>query len=274
VHRFSVKKTQSFRPRKRFGQHFLHDPNIIDKIIGAISARRGQSMVEIGPGLGAITCPLLDQLGRLDVVELDRELIPRLASSCGHRGELIIHNEDALHYEFARLKPEKARLRIVGNLPYNISTPLLFHLLDSSALIEDMHFMLQKEVVDRITASPGSSAYGRLSVMIQYRCRAENLFIAGSRCFSPPPRVDSAFVRLIPYKEPVFAIQNTRHFSQLVSQAFSKRRKTLRNALKGLLSSDDITAAGIDPGARAETLSIKQFAALANRRKPCVKELG
>ncbi|MEN8129800.1 MAG: 16S rRNA (adenine(1518)-N(6)/adenine(1519)-N(6))-dimethyltransferase RsmA [Pseudomonadota bacterium] len=256
------------RPRKRFGQHFLCDPNIIEKIVGYIAPNKTQAMVEIGPGLGAITCPLLERVGCLDVVELDRDLIPHLLSLCVNRGKLVIHNEDALRFNFTRLAPENGGLRIIGNLPYNISTPLLFHLLKFSSFIVDMHFLLQKEVVERITAVPGTGNYGRLSVMVQSLARAERLFNVGSGCFSPPPKVNSAFIRLSPHRKPVFSINDRRQFSRVVTQAFSKRRKTLRNALKGLLSADEISAENIDPGARAETLSIEQFAALSNRLNP------
>ena len=250
-------------PRKRFGQHFLHDRGIIDKIVSAIGPQPGERIVEIGPGLGALTCPLLARHGELDVVELDRDVIPRLLENCGDKGELRVHNVDALRFDFAELAGAK-RIRVVGNLPYNISTPLIFHLLESADRIIDMHFLLQKEVVDRLAAAPGSDDYGRLSVMVQYRCRAESLFRVGPGAFSPPPKVDSAVVRLIPFAELPYPAQDEALFARLVNQAFSKRRKTLRNGLKDLLDADGIEAAGIDPGIRPERVSVEEFVRLAN----------
>ncbi len=252
------------RPRKRFGQHFLHDVNVIERILRVINPLAGQSLVEIGPGLGALTRPLLEQIGCLQVVELDRDVIPRLQQHCQGVGELQIHQGDVLTLDFSELCRDSQRLRVVGNLPYNISTPLLFHLLDQSEQIQDMHFMLQKEVVERIVAGPNESAYGRLSVMLQYRCQADLLFAVGAEAFSPPPKVESAVVRLLPYRELPIRVDDEARFSELVRLAFGQRRKTLRNSLGAICCAADIAAAGIDPGARPQTLSLADFAALSN----------
>lgn len=251
-------------PRKRFGQNFLHDPGAIARILGAIGARPGQHLIEIGPGQGAITCPLLQAAGELDVIELDRDLIGPLAARCGRYGNLCILNEDVLRVDFARFGTRPG-LRIVGNLPYNISTPLLFHLLEFGALIEDMHFLLQKEVVARMAAAPGTHDYARLSVMIQYHCAVEPLFDIGPGAFRPAPKVDSTFVRLVPHGRPPVEVGDYRHFESLVKQAFAQRRKTLRNNLRGLLDDAGIVAAGLDPGQRPQTIDLAGFAALARQ---------
>ncbi len=222
-------------------------------------------MVEIGPGLGAITCPLLEKLESLLVVELDRDVIPILQNKCGDYGDLNIHQADALDYDFGHLATKPKSLRVVGNLPYNISTPLIFHLLDSADKIRDMHFLLQKEVVQRITAPPGGGDYGRLSVMVQYRCKAEYLFTVGRGAFQPPPKVESAVVRLEPYQVLPYPAHNEKHFSGLVNQAFSQRRKTLRKSLKQLATDQHFQAAGIDSGKRPEQLSVAEFVALSNQ---------
>ena len=254
----------SHRARKRFGQNFLHDPGVIQRIIQAIGPRPGEKLVEIGPGQGAITLPLLEACHHLDVVELDRDLIAPLALKASGIGELVIHQNDALQFDFSSLADGR-RLRIVGNLPYNISTPLLFHLLSQSGSIQDMHFMLQKEVVDRMAAGPGCNDYGRLSVMIQYHCRVQPLFRIGPGAFNPAPRVDSAFVRLTPGAELPVTVSDYDQFKNLVRQAFSQRRKTLRNTLKTLLSENAIRAAGVDPAVRPENVTIEQYAALAGQ---------
>jgi 16S rRNA (adenine1518-N6/adenine1519-N6)-dimethyltransferase len=254
----------SHRPRKRFGQNFLHDPVIIHKIINAIRPEKSDALLEIGPGQGAITCPLLEAAGKLTVVELDRDLIGPLQARCSTLGELTVFSADALTFDFCAVAGQQM-LRVIGNLPYNISTPLLFHLLDQHQCIKDMHFMLQKEVVERMAASPGSGQYGRLSVMLQQRCRVTPLFTIGSGAFKPPPRVESAFVRLEPYSEPIVQVMDQKAFETLVKQAFSQRRKTLRNTLRDLLDVEDISRLGIDPAARAESLHIDYFAARANR---------
>ena len=264
---------QSHRPRKRFGQHFLHDLTVIERIVRVIRPEPSQMMVEIGPGLGALTLPLLRILGKLDVIEIDRDLPQQLRANCVLSGldpaALHIHQADALIFDFASLchtaGKRTQQLRIVGNLPYNISTPLLFHILQQSEHVQDMYFMLQKEVVDRLVAPAGSADYGRLSVMVQYRCQVDALFQVGSDAFQPPPKVESAVVRLQPLVRPAVPIANEQHFSQVVSKAFSQRRKTLRNSLRDMLSSEAISAAGVDPTTRPETLPLAGFAALSNR---------
>ena len=252
------------RPRKRFGQNFLHDPGIIQRIVNAIAPEPGDNLVEIGPGQGAITTELLPRVERMHAIELDRDLIGPLAQRCASLGELHIHNTDALKFDFSTLAEPDRPLRVVGNLPYNISTPLLFHLLDQSAHILDMHFMLQKEVVDRMAAGPGSKTYGRLSVMLQARAVVTPLFRIGPGAFNPPPKVDSAFVRLQPCDPPPYQIDDWATFARVVSQAFSQRRKTLRNSLRQILPAETLAAAGFDPGIRAEQLSVADFATLAN----------
>ncbi len=251
------------RPRKRFGQHFLHDPGVIARIVAAISPRPDDRIVEIGPGRGALTLPLLDRAGRIEAVELDRDVIPLLEAAAQGHGELIVHSADALEFDFMALAADGGPLRLVGNLPYNISTPLLFHLLKAAAGMTDMHFMLQKEVVTRMAAAPGGKDYGRLTVMLAAACRVEHLFDIGPGAFSPPPRVRSAFVRLVPWREAPFPDVDPARYAELVRTAFSKRRKTLRNALRGLLEADEIAAGGVDPGARPETLDPAAYARLS-----------
>ncbi len=252
------------RPRKRFGQNFLHDPGVIHRIVQAIAPQPGDNLVEIGPGQGAITTELLPLLGRMHAIELDRDLVGPLAQRCTSLGELTIHSTDALKFDFATLAEPDRPLRVVGNLPYNISTPLLFHLLDQAAHIKDMHFMLQKEVVERMAAAPGSKSYGRLTVMLQARARVTSLFHIGPGAFNPPPKVDSAFVRLQPWETPPYRIDDWEVFGRVVAQAFSQRRKTLRNSLKQLLDEGTIIAARLDPGCRPEQLSVADFATLSN----------
>jgi 16S rRNA (adenine1518-N6/adenine1519-N6)-dimethyltransferase len=256
------------RARKRFGQHFLHDPAVIARIVAAIDPAPGQHLVEIGPGLGALTLPLLARTGRLEVVELDRDVIPRLAERARGHGELSVHQADALDFDFGALRGPGPKLRLCGNLPYNISTPLLFHLLESHAAIADMHFMLQKEVVARMAASPASKAYGRLTVMLAVHCTVERLFDVGPGAFRPPPRVDSAIVRLIPHASAPFPIADPLRFAAVVAGAFGQRRKTLRNALAALVDPAGFAAAGVDPGRRAETLEPREFARLAATPAP------
>jgi len=257
------------RPRKRFGQNFLHDPGVIEHIVAAIRPRPGEQLVEIGPGRGALTVPLLEAAGRLTAIELDRDLIQPLQQRCHRTGEVTVHAADALRFDYCTLA-DGTPLRILGNLPYNISTPLLFHLLDQRHCIRDMHFMLQKEVVERMAARPGSGQYGRLSVMLQYRCMVSPLFTIGPDAFDPPPKVDSGFVRLEPFARPPVTVADEAVLADVVRQAFAQRRKTLRNTLRGLLDADEIRRAGIDPARRAETLDLGDFAALANQaaRRP------
>jgi len=251
--------------KKRYGQHFLHDPGIIDRIVRAIAPAPGQRIVEIGPGRGAITAPLLSAAGQLDVVEIDREVVPLLRERCAGRGDLRVHLADALEFDFTALRGAGPRLRLAGNLPYNVSTPLLFHFISHLDAIEDMHFMLQREVVARMAAAPGSGDYGRLTVMLAPVVSVEPLFDIGTGAFSPPPRVVSTFFALRPHRTPPFALGDRAAYARVVAAAFSKRRKTLRNSLAGLLTAQIIAAAGIDPGARPETLSPAEFAALAER---------
>ncbi len=254
------------RARKRFGQHFLHDPAVVARILAAVDPRPGQALVEIGPGRGALMRPLLRRCERLDVVEIDRDLVRELAESPEARaGALVVHAGDALRFDFARLSRERGQpLRVVGNLPYNISTPLLFHLLEAAPAIRDVHAMLQREVVQRLAANPGEEAYGRLGVMVQFRCRVEHLFNVGPGAFSPAPSVESAVVRLVPLPEPRAPVHDERLFAEVVRRAFSARRKTLRNALSGLLGPEGFLLAGVDPTARAEQLTVEEFARLAD----------
>ena len=252
------------QPRKRFGQNFLHDPTVIQRIHAAIGAKPGERLVEIGPGQGAITQGLLRAVGRLDVVELDRDLIEPLRQRLGPQGELRIHNLDALKFDLRQLAGDGDRLRIIGNLPYNISTPLLFHFLEQGDCILDMHLMLQKEVVDRIVADPGNKVYGRLSVMVQTYCSASSLFRIGPGAFTPAPKVESAFLRLRPLRPLPEPIEEPALHARIVAAAFGQRRKTLRNSLSGLIEAPLFDQAGIDPGRRAETLDVASYARLSN----------
>ena len=251
------------RARKRFGQHFLHDQEVIQRLLIAIAPQPGQHLVEIGPGRGVLTEPLLEALGELDAVELDRDLVAYLRTRMAGRG-LRLYEADALNFNFTALRQDTRPLRIVGNLPYNISTPLLFHLLAQMDAIADMHFMLQKEVVQRMAAPPGGGDYGRLSVMTQIACRVEYLFSVAADAFTPAPKVDSAVVRLVPYIQSPVVVNDPAQFAQLVAQAFSQRRKTLRNSLRGRVDEAQWRDVGIDPGVRPETLSPQQFAVLSN----------
>jgi 16S rRNA (adenine1518-N6/adenine1519-N6)-dimethyltransferase len=253
------------RAKKRFGQHFLHDPGTIERILRAIGPRPGDRLVEIGPGRGAITVPLLEAVGELDVIEIDRDVVPELERRCSGRGELRVHLADALEFDFRALRGTGPRLRLVGNLPYNVSTPLLFHFLGQLDAVADMHFMLQKEVVTRMAAPPGGKEYGRLTVMLAPWVRVERLFDIGTGAFSPQPGVVSTFFALHPHDRPPFEVGDERAYARVVAAAFAQRRKTLRNSLAGLLTGPQIAAAGIDAGARPETLSPVQFAALARQ---------
>lgn len=252
------------RAKKRFGQHFLHDYSVIERMLSALCLQPTDRVVEIGPGPGALTFPLLERLARLDVVEIDRDLIAWWQQQPQAMGKLHIHAQDALHLDIPALRGDAEQLRVVGNLPYNISTPLIFHLLHHREHIRDMLFMLQKEVVDRITAAPDDAHYGRLSVMVQYYCEPSYLMLVGPSAFDPPPKVDSAVVYLRPYDVSPHAANNTGHFADIVAQAFSQRRKTLRNTLKGLITGEQMESIGIDPQQRAETLSVADFVNLSN----------
>ena len=259
-------------PRKRFGQNFLHDQNVIASIIRLIAPVADDQFIEIGPGQGALTLPLLEHVNRLDVVEIDRDLVAWWKTKA--IANLYLHESDALKTDFCNLRADQQKpARLVGNLPYNISTPLLFHLLEFRDCITDMHFMLQKEVVDRITALPGNKTYGRLSVMMQYYCQAEKLLTVRPGSFNPPPKVDSAIVRLVPCQHTQFDV-NEKTLALVVSQAFSQRRKTLRNALKSLLDSEQIAQLEIDPGCRAETLPLEAFVKLATQVDSQAAEQG
>lgn len=252
------------RARKRFGQNFLNDPGVISRIVRSIAPSPEDRLVEIGPGQGALTLPLLEQCPSLTVIELDRDLVARLELLKADFPDLEIHQGDALKFDFARLTSEPDSLRVVGNLPYNISTPLIFHLLDYANLIHDMHFMLQKEVVERLAASPGNKDYGRLSVMVQYFCQADPLFTVPPECFRPRPKVDSAIVRLTPYPEPPHRAKDFATFKRLVSTCFQYRRKTLRNSLRKLLPAEAIEDLKMDVTIRPDHLSVEDFVALAN----------
>jgi 16S rRNA (adenine1518-N6/adenine1519-N6)-dimethyltransferase len=245
-------------PRKRFGQHFLADVAVIDAIVRAIAPRPGQAMVEIGPGLAALTQPLVERLGQLTVVELDRDLAQRLR---GH-GQLRVVESDVLKVDFTALAAELGvpRLRVVGNLPYNISTPILFHLLDHVAAVEDQHFMLQKEVIDRMVAAPATAAYGRLSVMLQWRYAMEDVLFVPPSAFDPPPKVDSAVVRMVPHAEP--AALDPALLSELVQVAFSQRRKLLRHTLGRWLEARGF-GGDFDVQRRAEEVPVAAYVALA-----------
>ena len=259
------------RAKKRFGQNFLVDQSVIGHIVDSIQPQVDDLMLEIGPGLGAMTRPLLSRLKHLHVIELDRDIIPRLMDSCRfddpqNLEKLVVHEMDVLKFDFGEFyqkhSTDNKKLRIVGNLPYNISTPVLFHLLNFRDIIQDMHFMLQKEVVDRIVASPGNKQYGRLSVMIQTFCHAEFLFEAPPYAFEPAPKVDSAILRLLPSAQHEMTIDSFPRYEQLVRQAFSQRRKTLKNTLKNLCKAEQIEHAGLDPSQRAEELSVSDFVRL------------
>jgi 16S rRNA (adenine1518-N6/adenine1519-N6)-dimethyltransferase len=251
------------RARKRFGQHFLHDRGIIRRILEAIAPAPGEHLVEIGPGRGALTGALLAACGRLDAIEIDRDLAALLRTTFAAEAGFVLHETDALEFDWTALAAQRGGpLRLVGNLPYNISTPLLFRLLAADTAILDMHFMLQKEVVDRILATPGSADYGRLTVMLAPFVSATRVLSVGPGAFQPPPRVQSAVVRLV-RRTQLAPWAHAEQYGRVVAAAFGQRRKTLRNALASLLSDAQIAALGIDPGARAETLEPAQFGALA-----------
>ncbi|WP_034295533.1 16S rRNA (adenine(1518)-N(6)/adenine(1519)-N(6))-dimethyltransferase RsmA [Herbaspirillum sp. RV1423] len=252
-------------PRKRFGQNFLTDQTVLYDIIRAIAPQKDDVMVEIGPGLAAMTRLLLESLAQMHVVELDRDLVARLQKQFDPQ-RLHVHSADALKFDFTSIPvPAGRKLRIVGNLPYNISSPLLFHLADIAPLVQDQHFMLQKEVVERMVAEPGGKAFGRLSVMLQWRYHMELMFVVPPTAFDPPPRVDSAIVRMIPIPQPLECDQTL--LEEVVTKAFSQRRKVIRNCVAGLLTEADLIAAGVDPQARPEAVPTAQFVALANLLK-------
>ena len=272
------------KARKRFGQNFLEDDQIIRRIVKAIAPKADDNLVEIGPGKGAITEQLLLSCPTLNVIELDRDLIPLLlAKFIANYPNFKIHQTDALKFDFATLlspstaadnQSDRRPLRIVGNLPYNISTPLIFHLLSYQANIADMHFMLQKEVVDRMAAGASDKAYGRLSVMVQYYCKVESLFDVPPESFDPQPKVDSAIVRLTPYKTLPYPARNIKLLERLVNTAFQQRRKTLRNALKQLMPSEAIESLDIDTNMRPERISLPEFVALSDKLADIIDDNG
>jgi 16S rRNA (adenine1518-N6/adenine1519-N6)-dimethyltransferase len=253
--------------RKRFGQNFLQDQSIINRLLASIAPRPSDSFIEIGPGLGALTMPLLSAVGRLQAIELDRDLIPMLEKQCRELGDLLIHQMDVLQCDITRLAKETMavdKLRIVGNLPYNISTPLLFHLFKHIEVIADMTFMLQKEVVDRLAAEVGESNYGRLTVMTQYYCQVEKLFIVPPDAFKPAPKVDSAIVHLLPTTRPLLA-DDINMLEKVSRIAFQQRRKTLRNSLKSLIDAKALEQLNINPGLRPENLTVEDYVRISNK---------
>ncbi len=250
------------RARKRFGQNFLHDPAIIQRIVDVINPQQQDHIVEIGPGKGALTKLILERVDKLNVVEIDRDLVSALKTNLDNDKRLIIHEADALKLDLSQFS--QTDLRIVGNLPYNISTPLLFHLLTYKDCIKDMLFMLQKEVVNRICAEPGNKQYGRLTIMLQYYCDVESLFIIKPGAFSPSPKVDSAIIKLTPLAKPRYELSDHESLKVIVREAFSQRRKTIRNALKKYIEESEIKELGIAPETRAENLEIADFVKLAN----------
>ena len=263
------KKHLGHTARKRFGQNFLHDNHVIQNIVAAIYPQKGQFLVEIGPGLGALTEPVGEQVEHLTVVELDRDLAERLRHHPFLNQKLTVIETDAMQFDFGALYAEqtaepKQKLRVFGNLPYNISTPLMFHLFKYHDVIQDMHFMLQKEVVKRLCAAPNSKAYGRLTIMAQYFCQVMPVLEVPPSAFKPAPKVDSAVVRLIPHQTLPHPVKDLYWLNRVCSQAFNQRRKTLRNALSSLFSPENLTALEIDLNARAENLSIADYARLAN----------
>jgi 16S rRNA (adenine1518-N6/adenine1519-N6)-dimethyltransferase len=252
----------SHYPRKRFGQHFLRDASVIERTVRALNPQPQDVVAEIGPGEGVLTRALIGRVKTLHAVELDRDLVAHLQREFPPDA-LVLHSADALRFNFRTLAPPGGKLRLIGNLPYNISTPLLFHLLDQVDTISDMVFMLQKEVVDRMAAAPDTEDYGRLSVMIQYRCAVEKLFEVPPGAFRPPPQVDSAVVRLVPHVVPPVVVNDPERFARIVKAAFAQRRKVLRNSLRDLVSAKTMIERGIDPTRRAETLGLGEFARLA-----------
>jgi 16S rRNA (adenine1518-N6/adenine1519-N6)-dimethyltransferase len=260
------KKPQMYQARKRFGQNFLHDHGVIARIVRSINPKPEETLVEIGPGLGALTELLLQAGGgQLNVVELDRDLVPILRTKFFNYPGLRIHEADALRFDFSRLAEPGKPLRIVGNLPYNISTPLMFQLLRHASLIKDMHFMLQKEVVDRLAAGPGDSAYGRLGIMMQYHCAVAPLFVVGPGAFQPAPKVDSAIVRLVPHATPPYPVEDMDLLERVVREAFNMRRKTLRNALGNLITDPALwERMAVDSSKRPENLSLEDYVRITN----------
>lgn len=262
------KKHLGHTARKRFGQNFLHDQNVIHSIVSAINPKKDQFLLEIGPGLGALTEPVAERIDKLTVVELDRDLAERLRHHPFLNQKLTIIEQDALQFNFreyfSSLKLNSQKVRVFGNLPYNISTPLMFHLFKFHDIIQDMHFMLQKEVVKRLCAAPNSKAYGRLTIMAQYYCQVIPVLDVPPTAFKPAPKVDSAVVRLVPYETLPYPVKDIYWLNRVTTHAFNQRRKTLRNALSTLFTLEQLTVLNIDPNARAENLALPDYARLAN----------
>ncbi|MGH8031856.1 MAG: 16S rRNA (adenine(1518)-N(6)/adenine(1519)-N(6))-dimethyltransferase RsmA [Luteimonas sp.] len=256
--------TFSTPAKKSLGQHFLHERGVVARIVLAIDPCSGDHLVEIGPGQGAMTLPLLDRHGALTAIEFDRDLLAPLAAAAAAHGELQLINANVLDVDFTALSGGTP-IRLVGNLPYNLSSPILFHALDHALMIRDMHFMLQKEVVERMAAGPGSKVYGRLSVMLQAYCEVSALFTVAPGAFKPPPKVDSAVVRLVPRAPERIGVVDPKRFADVVRAAFGQRRKTLRNALQLVCDAQQISDAGIDPQTRAERVAVEDFVRLANQ---------
>ncbi len=261
-----IERGAMIKPRKRFGQNFLIDQNVIDNIVHLIHPQQNDAMVEIGPGLGALTKPILDQVNHLDVIEIDRDLAEALnlhTLQSGQAHKITVHQQDALSFDFAKLYHHQ-KLRIVGNLPYNISTPLLFHLLNFAPIIQDMHFMLQQEVVDRMTAKPHTKAYGRLSVMIQAQCQTQSLLTVESNAFRPAPKVRSKIIRLTPHQNAPYPVSDFQTLQNVSTEAFNQRRKIIHNALKHYLCDADYQKLRLDPNLRPEALTVQDFINISN----------
>ena len=254
--------------RKRFGQNFLHDNYIIESIVAAIQPKQGEALVEIGPGLAALTVPVSKLVDHLTVIEIDRDLASRLVENPFLQNKISVIEQDALSFDFNQLSDRLGQpLRVFGNLPYNISTPLMFHLFEYASIITDMHFMLQKEVVTRLVAAPNSKDYGRLSVIAQYYCQIIPVLEVPPTSFKPAPKVDSAVVKLIPYKQKPYLVNDIKVLSRITTEAFNQRRKTIRNSLGNLFTAEQIGELGIDPNLRAENLTVEQYCLLANTWK-------
>lgn len=257
--------SHSHKPQKKFGQNFLQDQTIIHRIVNAIAPQKDDRLVEIGPGLGALTQELLPLVNEMDAVEIDRDLIPKLIEKSKNIGKLTIYQQDVLTFEFSQLSSAlQKKLRVVGNLPYNISTPLLFHLFEQKQFIQDMHFMLQKEVGDRLAAHPGNKDYGRLSVMAQYHCEIVRLFTVPPEAFWPKPKVFSTVLRLIP-KQAGLVAKDYAIFKEIVKLAFNQRRKTIKNSLKNLVTAEILLELNIDPSIRPEQISLENYVKISNR---------
>jgi 16S rRNA (adenine1518-N6/adenine1519-N6)-dimethyltransferase len=258
------KKHLGHQAKKRFGQNFLHNDAVISDIVDVINPESGENLIEIGPGLGALTEPVVERAGKLSVVELDRDLAHRLRHHPFLANDLTIYETDALKFDFSQLASEEKPLRIFGNLPYNISTPLIFHLLTFKDKVKDMHFMLQKEVVERMAAGPHCKAYGRLSIMTQYQCKVFPVMEIGPEAFKPAPKVDSAIVRLIPHTHIENPVKDINALNTVCLAAFNQRRKTIRNTFKKLISEAQLAELNIDANLRPENLSLDEYKKLAD----------